>query len=161
MGFLHGGRMNIHDFWSTDGLGTECFPVTMALRSFRFLLKCIRFDDVMSRQQRRKNDKLAAIRDLMDTFNENCKKNYCVGEFVTLDEMLLSFRGRCSFRMYIPSKPCKYGIKVFALVDAKIYYACNLEIYCGKQSEGQYEDVSFKPENVPSYIWKWTEFNHR
>jgi len=84
----------------------------------------------------------------MDAFNENCKKNYCVGEFVTLDEMLLSFRGRCSFRMYIPSKPCKYGIKVFALADAKIYYAYNLEIYCGKQPEGQYEDVSFKPDDV-------------
>ena len=52
MGFLHGGRMNIHDFWSTDGLGTECFPVTMALRRFRFLLKCIRFDEQATKKKK-------------------------------------------------------------------------------------------------------------
>lgn len=27
-------------------------------------------------------------------------------------EQLLSFRGRCSFRIYIPNKPAKYGIMV-------------------------------------------------
>ena len=37
---------------------------------------------------------------------------------------------------------------MFALADAKIYYAYNLEIYCGKQPEGQYENVSFKPDDV-------------
>ncbi|XP_063231053.1 piggyBac transposable element-derived protein 4-like [Bacillus rossius redtenbacheri] len=148
MGFLHGGRMNIQDFWSTDGLGTERFPATMAFRRFRFLLKCIRFDDIETRQQRRESDKLAAVREIFEAFNGNCKKYYSMGEFMTLDEMLLSFRGRCGFRMYIPSKPGKYGIKVFALVDAKMYYTYNLEIYCGKQPAGPYQDVSFKPSDI-------------
>lgn len=51
---------------------------------------------------------------------------------------LIAFRGRCSFIQYIPSKPAKYGLKVFVLCDAKIFYVNNLEVYCGKQPEGKY-----------------------
>lgn len=140
--------MNIQDFWSIDGFGTEYIQVSMAFRRFRFLLKCIRFDNIRSRDERKQTDKLSAIREIFELLNENLKNNYFIGELMTLDEMLLSFRGRCSFKMYIPSKPCKYGIKMFALVDARMQYTYNLEIYCGKQPEGQYASVSFKPHDV-------------
>lgn len=63
------------------------------------------------------------------------KKHYSVGKYVTLDEMLLGFRGRCGFRIYIPNKPNKYGIKVFSTVDAKTFYTSHLEIYAGSQPE--------------------------
>ena len=42
-------------------------------------------------------------------------------------------RGRCSFKQFIPSKPDKYGIKIFILADSQNYYPFNFEIYCGKQ----------------------------
>jgi hypothetical protein len=41
---------------------------------------------------------------------------------VTTDEKLEAFRGRCGSKQYIPSKPNKYGIKIHALVDAKVLY---------------------------------------
>lgn len=55
--------------------------------------------------------------------------------------MLEAFRGRCSFKQYIPSKPNRYGIKIFALSDARTFYTIytfytNMEIYAGKQPEG-------------------------
>lgn len=31
------------------------------------------------------------------------------GEFVTIDEKLETFRGRCSYRQYISQNPAKYG----------------------------------------------------
>ena len=66
----------------------------------------------------------------------NCQNCYSLGENVTIDEKLEGFRGRCSFIQYIPSKPNKYGIKIYALVDAKLYYSFSLEVYCGKQTDG-------------------------
>ncbi|XP_071053651.1 piggyBac transposable element-derived protein 4-like [Onthophagus taurus] len=74
-------------------------------------------------------------------------KCYNVSEYVTIDEMLHSFRGRCSFVQYIPSKPAKYGIKIFTMCDAKSFYTSNFEVYCGQQPNGIYK-VSNSPIDI-------------
>ena len=51
----------------------------------------------------------------------NCRKAYCVSSYVTVDEKLEAFRGRCGFRENIPSKPGKYGMKIFSMVDSNRY----------------------------------------
>jgi len=84
---------------------------------------------------------------MLDQFVYNCKTSYCLSEYLTIDEMLVPFRGRCSFIQYIPSKPEKYGLKIFALVDAKSFYTGNLEIYCGTQPDGLY-NMSSKPFDI-------------
>ncbi|GBP64363.1 PiggyBac transposable element-derived protein 4 [Eumeta japonica] len=57
--------------------------------------------------------------------------------------MLESFKGSCRFLQYTPSKPAKYGIKLFFLVDAMTFYTNKLEICGGKQREGPYfQDTS-------------------
>lgn len=120
-------------------MGIEQFWLTMSQDRFFFLLQCLRFDNLETREERRQFDKLAPIRSLWDSFVENCKKGYSLGENTTIDEKLEAFRGRCSFRQYIFSKPNKYGIKIFALVDSAISYAANLKVYVGKQPPGPYE----------------------
>lgn len=103
----------------------------MSLQRFRLLLRCMRFDLKETRSERKALDKLAPILSFSDAFMSNCKNGYHMSEFVTVDEMLPAFRGRCSFRQYIPSKPNKYAIKVFALCDARIFYTSKLEVYLG------------------------------
>ncbi|KAL4120740.1 hypothetical protein QTP88_013376 [Uroleucon formosanum] len=71
-----------------------------------------------------------------------------VGEYVTVDEMLESFRGKCRFRQYIANKPAKYGIKIFSLVDSRTFYTLNMEIYCGQQEERPYKVVNSGKEIV-------------
>lgn len=146
-GVKHGGRMNLSEFWATDGNGVAIFPATMGINRFRFLCRCIRFDDIHSREERRKLDKICAVREIFENFVRNCKSAYTVGALTTLDEMLWAFRGRCSFRMYIANKPAKYGLKIFALVDARTYYVTNLEIYAGVQPDGPYK-ISTKTDDV-------------
>ena len=48
--------------------------------------------------------------------------------------------GKCAFRQYIPSKPARYGIKYWCLVDTECGYLCNVDIYLGKS------DVNSKNE---------------
>ena len=79
------------------------------------------------------------LRDFFEKFVNNCRSCYYVGADVTIDETLEAFRGRCPFTLYIPSKPSKYGIKIFAVVDSKMFYTSNLEIYPGKQPEGPFQ----------------------
>lgn len=131
-------HVNVKDIWATDGTGLEIFHRTMSYKRFLFLLRCLRFDDVRDRLQRKEFDKLAPVRSLFELFISNCKKLYNLGEYITIDEKLEPFRGRCPFRQYIPSKPAKYGIKIFALVDSRTFYTWNMEIYAGMQPEGPF-----------------------
>lgn len=137
-GVLRSSHLNTEDLWSKDGTGVEIFPCVMSRNRFKFLLQCIRFDDIETRETRKKIDRLAPIREIFEYFNAKCQQQYVVGDVVTIDEMLESFRGRCGFRQYIKSKPAKYGIKIFAVVDSKMFYTHNMEIYAGKQPEGPF-----------------------
>lgn len=137
-GLLKSSHTNLEDLWSSDGFGIEYFRLVMSIKRFKFLLRALRFDDIRTRRQRRQYDKLAPIRDVFEDFVTRCTNYYCHSAFVTLDEMLEPFRGRCSFRQYIPKKPAKYGIKLQALSDARSFYTSKLEVYAGKQQEGPY-----------------------
>ena len=50
-----------------------------------------------------------------------------------------TFRGNCLFRLYIPTKPGKYGIKVWCLAFNSNSYAANLQVYTGLGPDGQRE----------------------
>lgn len=138
-GLNRSNRQNLNDLWRTDGTGVEIFRSTMSLQRFYFLQNNLRFDDKTTRDERKKTDNLAAIRDIMENFIDNIGEHYVPTENLTIDEMLLSFRGRCSFRVYIPNKPAKYGIKIQALVDAEKFYILKLEVYAGKQPPGPFQ----------------------
>jgi hypothetical protein len=148
-GVLRSNHLNLKDLWSDDPLSPEYFRAVMPLKRFYLLLRALRFDDINTRTERKMYDKLAAIRMIFDGFVQRCQAVYTVGENCTIDEMLEAFRGRCSFRQYIPNKPNKYGIKIQALVDSRTFFTSNMEVYVGTQPDGP-----FKFENKPSSIVK-------
>lgn len=150
-GAYRANRQSLEELWGRENDGIEKLSLVMSLRRFKTLLRCLRFDNRSTRPERKQYDRLFPIRNILDVFVRNCQNCYCVGENVTIDEMLPGFRGRCPFRQYIPSKPTKYGIKCFALVDAKMMYTYNLEVYAGKQPEGPFQ-VSNKPCDVVKRI---------
>lgn len=159
-GKLRGAHLNTNDFWATDGTGSDICIATMSRQRFHFLLRCLRFDDINTRQQRRQSDKLAAIRDFFTGFVTRIKKHYCLGDTVTIDEKLEPFRGRCPFRQYMPNKPARYGIKIFVLADSRTYYTAEMEIYAGKQNAGPF-DVSNKPLDLVKRMVESIKDSHR
>lgn len=104
-----------------------------------FHFRCVHFDDCETRERRKARDKFCHIREIFEHVVENFQKHYVPGENVTLDEQLVPFRGRCSFKQYIKSKPARYGIKVFAVVDSESWYTFNLEPYLGTQPSGAFQ----------------------
>lgn len=119
--------------WCTDKkYARPIIPASMSRNRFQLLTAFIRFDDYSTRAQRRMSDKLAPIREIFDIFVQNCSKAYSPGSHVTIDEQLVSFRGRCPFRVYMKSKPDKYGLKIWAMADSETAYSINLQVYLGK-----------------------------
>lgn len=136
--------------FATNGTGHEIFRCVMSKYRFCTLLNCLRFDDGTDRQERLKSDKLAAISWLFDKFVLNSQQNYNLGPNTCIDEMLIPFRGRCKFVVYMPNKPAKYGIKVLVLSDAETRYMYNAYIYCGKGSDGEGLSPAEKDLAVPT-----------
>lgn len=108
----------------------------MSKNRFEVLLNTIRFDDSSTRETRQETDAAAPISQLFDSFITKCHKVYTIGSYACVDEMLVAFRGRCKFKMYMPKKPSKYGIKIMCLTDARTGYLLNAYIYTGKDSDG-------------------------
>lgn len=136
-------KTNFYDLWSTE-FGSMLYRATMSVERFKFLLRMTRFDDKETRAARRETDKMAPIRQLWNDFIANCTKYYSPASYCTIDEQLLSFRGRCPFKVYNGVKPDKYGIKIVMLNDARTYYMYTAEPYCRKVEKEQWE-------SVPSY----------
>jgi hypothetical protein len=127
---------NLEALFATDGSGRDIFRCIMSLKRVLVILACLRFDNALDRTERKKTDATTAISWVFEQFVRKCQECYSIGEYACIDEMLVGFRGRCKFRMYIPNKPRKYGLKIMVLNDAKTHYFLNAYIYPGKDSDG-------------------------
>jgi hypothetical protein len=61
------------------------------------------------------SDPLYKIRPLLNLFTQRIKEIYYPGKELCLDESMLLWRGRLSFRQYIQNKRHKHGIKLYML----------------------------------------------
>ena len=123
---------DLNDLWSIIN-GRPIFRATMSKNRFKSFLQFCRFDNKTTRENRLKEDKLAAIRDLWMMFLAQLRICYIPGESLTVDEQLIPTRGRCCFRQYIPSKPGKYGLKIFWCCDSSTACPLNGEVYLERQ----------------------------
>ncbi|XP_066965959.1 piggyBac transposable element-derived protein 4-like [Macrobrachium rosenbergii] len=109
---------------------------------FSFLVSSLRFDDRDTREERRQTDNFAVIRKIWDIFIVNCSKMCVPHENLTVNEQLLAFHGNCPFRMYIHSKPGKYGMKlVLVNVNSNKYMLGGIP-YLGKQGTRPWAGVA-------------------
>lgn len=98
----------------------------MSLNRYKALVASLRFDDAQTRQERKTTDKAAPISEIFYKVIQNSRAVYRPSPYITIDKMLVPFRGQGSFRMYMPRKPKKYGIKVMCLAYAK---TCVMHIF--------------------------------
>lgn len=68
VGAIKCSHWNAQDLWSDDGTSAEILSCVMSVKRFRFLLQCIRFDDIRDREERKKIDKITHVRWLFDQF---------------------------------------------------------------------------------------------
>lgn len=130
---LKDNHLEVRELFDVEQSGAR-YKCTMWSDRFEFILNCLRFDDKQTRMERKELDPFAPIRQLWESFTDNCRSKYTPGAYVTVDEQLLGFRGKCPFRMYIPNKPAKYGLKIVLLCDNKTYYMVDGLPYVGKKT---------------------------
>ena len=70
---------------------------------------------------------------LLDHIRSKSQAAFLPGKEVAVDETMVGFRGRVSFKQYCPKKPTKYGLKFFVLADSATGYVQNFLLYTGSE----------------------------
>ena len=77
--------------------------------------------------------KLGKLGPIIKMIGEQFAKVCYPGKEVSVDEAMIPFKGRSSLKQYLPMKPIKRGIKVWAQADANTGYISAFEVYTGKK----------------------------
>jgi hypothetical protein len=78
-------------------------------------------------------DKLIKIRWYLDYLDQKCSYNFIPKTNATFDESMIKFKGRLSFRQYLPANPTKWGGKLWNMADSDTGYMHCFQIYTGKE----------------------------
>ena len=70
---------------------------------------------------------------LLDHIRSRSQAAFYPGREVSVDETMVGFRGRVSFKQYCPKKPIKYGLKFFVLADSSTGFVYNFVLYTGSE----------------------------
>ena len=75
-GLLKMSHTHVTDLWATDGTAPDYFRSVMRSNRFLLLLRALRFENSDNREERKKVDKLAPIRDVWKTINNKFSEFY-------------------------------------------------------------------------------------
>ena len=85
------------------------------------------------------DDPLQKIYPMVISIISNSQYYYRPKQCLSIDESMIPFTGRSKMIQYIPSKPCKFGLKAYVLADSDTAYVVNWHLYTGKKSHSQTE----------------------
>ena len=81
-------------------------------------------------------DTLFKVRYPMTLFMRGISKAWVAGKHVTIDESMITYVGRAvSYVQYMPAKPIKHGLKVYALCCACSAVLLAFQVYVGKEDD--------------------------
>ena len=129
---------SIYDYWQKEDI-YHYSPVASKISQDRFFEfhRYLHFVDnsSLSPPGSPDYDKLGKIRPIIEKVSEVFRSVYSPHKELSVDEAMIPFKGRSSLKQYMPKKPVKRGIKVWAVADGTNGYICDFEVYTGKQGD--------------------------
>jgi hypothetical protein len=80
-------------------------------------------------------DKLCKVRPVINMAKERFSNSYKPHKHIAIDEAMIKWTGRLSFKQYLPAKPIKRGIKVWMHCDADTVFLTDFDIYLGRATQ--------------------------
>ena len=131
---------NIQTYWEKEGSIFHSPIISNIMTQFHFtqLQRCLYITNPATYEHIQKGglgyDKLWQVRWFVDEVRNACMKEWSLGKFLTIDEMMVRYKGSYFLiRQYIPKKLEKWGIKIWILSDSVSKFIYCFEIYCGKK----------------------------
>ena len=129
---------NYRMYWSSDMTFNQAFVSNMMTRNrYEDLSSNFHVNDRTSNPPYGQNghDPLHKVRPILDLVQKTWPEHHNPHKEMCVDEAMIAFKGRCSFRQYLPAKPVKWGLKVWSICDSHTYYMLNMSVYTGKKND--------------------------
>ncbi|XP_069949534.1 piggyBac transposable element-derived protein 4-like [Cherax quadricarinatus] len=128
----HVYKHTVTTYWATERLiSTPGFNDIIGVNRFLILLRMLNFSD-KTRPDR--TDRLYKIRNVFMYLKQKCCMCFYPFRKLVIDESLILFKGRLSFKQYIPSKRKCFGIKLFVLCDCRSGLVLDIIVYTGSNT---------------------------
>lgn len=127
-------------YWSGDYMfGNMFIPKVMVRDRFDKIQQYFHVGNSFTNPRRGEpgHDRLAHVRHILDIVRRNCYLGYTPHKECAVDEAMIAFRGRLSFKQYMPAKPTRYGIKVWCRADSANGFMNDFQIYTGKEQQAE------------------------
>lgn len=134
------------NYWSKDPmLRSLIIPQIMSSDRFFEIQRYLHLCNDQEESNQNEMDKLRKIRRFWDRAMLHFGSLIVPSKDLSVDESLTKFKGRLSFRQFIPSKRNRFGIKSYSLIDEATKFVVNSIIYVGKDdiSERKYSKAEF------------------
>jgi hypothetical protein len=114
---------------------TPIFLELFTERRFRLLLKFLHFVDIETYDKATCGSRrLFKLKPILDHLNDKFISVYASECDVSVNESLMMWKGYLLWKLYVPSKYARFGIKSFELCEAKSGYVWNFVIYIGEDT---------------------------
>ena len=138
-------------YWSTNRLlETPIFGKVMSEYKFTLIMKFLHFTNNDNFDETtHPAPKLKKIWEVYQALLENFQKVYTPSRDISVDESLMSYKGRIGWMQYIPSKRARFWIKFFMLCESQTGYVayCTQLLFwicsrCSKQLDSAVSQLS-------------------
>ena len=136
MGLIFKPRLS--QYWSTDELlRTPAFGEAFSRDRFMNLLTCLHLNNNETGLHRGDEgfDPLHKIRPIYDVLSSRFRTIYTPKEHICIDEAMVPWKGRLTFKQFIPNKPNRFGVKLYMLCESDSAYLCDFDVYVGADYE--------------------------
>lgn len=97
----------------------------------------------------------------MNILREKFEQLFVPYQNICIDESLMLWKGRLSFKQYIPKKGHRFGVKFFVIVDCKTGIILGFIIYVGSETEiDTHDDLGISGSIVMTLMKLYLEKGH-
>ena len=121
------------------------------------MLRFLHFADNRTEEQ----GKLRKIEPIVENLREKFEKAVIPWKNLCIDESLMVWKGRLSFKQYIPSKRHRFGVKLFMLCDCDTKFVLSFIVYTGTDTEiDNHSEVAISGSVVLTLMKNYLKKNH-